>query len=135
MIKIVNIILLALIPNMLYAQEGEWIKTEGEVTEIKLHSSKRLKVTGTVKFNLENGDEISGSVELVRIPFYGCWNAVGDKITIKYNQNNPGLVQTPFGNFLFNYGMYILIFLGIIFSIKPFLKMRKQPKIESEPKR
>ncbi|MFK8039217.1 MAG: DUF3592 domain-containing protein [Crocinitomicaceae bacterium] len=127
MIKFTMLFILFLTSNLIFSQDGEWIKTEGEITEIAIHRSKRLmKASGLVKFNLENGEEIMSSVELIRIPFYGCLNAVGDKITIKYNQQNPGLVQTPLGHFLFNYGMYILILLGIIFSIKPFLKMRKK---------
>lgn len=125
--KLVYILSFLIIPSIVFSQEGEWIDTEGELTEIMYHRSKSLKVSGIVKFNLINGEEISGSVDLIRIPFYGCLYAVGDTLSIKYNAKNPGLVQTPYGNFIFNYGMYILIFLGIIFSIKPFLKRRKQP--------
>lgn len=122
---------LALLPFLfmsvlVFAQEGEWIKTEGEIIETTTHRGKRMKETGIVKFKLENGEEVSGSLDLIRIPFFGSLNAVGDRISINYKRDNPAIVQTSFGLFLFNYGMYILIFLGIIFSIKPFLKIRKK---------
>ncbi|MFK8043888.1 MAG: DUF3592 domain-containing protein [Crocinitomicaceae bacterium] len=130
MIKYLSFVFILVVPSLIFSQDGEWIKTEGEVTDIVYHRSKRLlKASGSVKFKLENGEEMTSSVELVRIPLYGCINAIGDKISIKYNKQNPGLVQTPLGNFIFNYGMYILIFLGIIFSIKPFLKMRKNANV------
>jgi len=125
--KGLSLLLFLFLPTLMFSQEDVWVKTEGEVMEINFHRSKRLmKASGIVRFTLENGEDIESNVELVRIPLYGCLNAVGDKISIQYNQQNPGLVQTPFGHFLFNYGMYILVFLGIIFSIRPFLKMRKK---------
>lgn len=111
-----------------FSQEEEWIKTEGEITEISIHRGKKVRETAIIKFKLENGVEQFGSAELFRIPFIGSLKAVGDKITVNYRKNNPVILETIFGNFLSKYGMYILIVLGIIFSIKPFIKKQK-PKI------
>ena len=108
-----------------YSQDDGWVKTEGEITEITTHNGKRMRVTAVVKFQLEDGTEQFGSTELIRIPFLGAVKSVGEKITINYNRNNPALVETNLGNFLSRYGMYILVFLGVILSIKPFLKRKK----------
>lgn len=105
-----------------FPQEGDWVKTEGEITEITTHRGKRIRESAVIKFSLENGSEQFGNTELFRIPFLGNIKSVGDKITISYNRNNPVIIETVMGKFLSRYGMYVLIFLGIIFSIKPFLK-------------
>jgi len=123
-----NTIFIALffVTTLSFSQEGDWVKTEGEITEITTRISKRVRVNAMVKFNLEDGTEQLGSAELFRIPFIGSTKSVGDKITINYNRNNPGIIETVMGRFLSSYGMYILIFFGIILSIKPFLKIREK---------
>ena len=108
-----------------YSQEDDWVKTEGVITEITVHRGKKLRVSAIIQFHLEDGSEQFGTTELFRIPFIGVTKSVGDKITINYNRNNPAILETVFGKFIFSYGMYILIFFGIIFSIKPFLKKKK----------
>ena len=108
-----------------FSQE-DWVKTEGTITEITIHSGRKTRETAVVKFNLEDGTEQLGSVELFRIPFIGSMKSVGDTVAINYNKKNPILLETVFGKFLSSYGMYILIFLGIIFSIKPFLTKKAQ---------
>jgi len=113
------------IPVLCLSQEADWGKTEGEITEITFHQGKRVRESALVKFYLEDGTEQIGSTDLFRIPFIGSMRSVGDKITINYNKNNPVLLETVFGNFLSTYGMYILIFLGIIFSLKPILNYKK----------
>lgn len=108
-----------------FSQE-DWVKTEGTITEITIHSGRKTRETAVVKFNLEDGTEQLGNVELFRIPFIGSMKSVGDTVAINYNKKNPVLLETVFGKFLSSYGMYILIFLGIIFSIKPFLTKKEQ---------
>lgn len=108
-----------------FSQE-DWVKTEGEITEITIHSGRKTRETAVVKFNLEDGTEQLGNVELFRIPFIGSMKSVGDTVAVNYNKKNPVLLETVFGKFLSSYGMYILIFLGIIFSIKPFLTKKAQ---------
>lgn len=114
-----------------FSQEENFVKTEGEITEITIHNGKKTRETALVKFNLEDGTEQMGSVELFRIPFIGSMKSVGDKIDINYDTNNPVLLQTVYGKFLSSYGMYILIVLGIIFSIKPFLNKKKKEQLNS----
>lgn len=120
------LIVLLLLTQFSFSQEENWVKTKGEITEITLHSGKRLRSSAIIKFNLDNGKEQFGSAELFRIPFIGNIHEVGDKITIHYNSNNPVLLETVVGNVISRYGMYLLIILGIVFSIKPFLKRRSK---------
>lgn len=114
-----------------FSQDVDWVKTEGEITEITIHNGRKTRETAIVKFNLEDGTEQLGNVELFRIPFIGSMKSVGDTVTVNYDRNNPVLLETIFGNFLSSYGMYILIVLGIIFSIKPFLNKNKKEQLDS----
>jgi hypothetical protein len=122
--KFLYILMLLAIPFFSHAQEQEWVKTEGEITEITFHPGKRARETATISFKLADGTAQWGSTDLFRVPFIGSMKDVGDKIAIHYDKNNPVLIRTVIGNFMENYGMYILLFLGIIFSIKPFLKWK-----------
>ncbi|MDH7447573.1 DUF3592 domain-containing protein [Aquimarina sp. 2201CG14-23] len=108
-----------------FSQGETWVKTEGEITEINKHRGRYMRETAIVKFHLENGTEQLGNVELSIIPYVGSTKSVGDTIIINYDRNNPVILKTTLGKLLSSYGMYCLIFLGIIFSIKPFLKQRK----------
>ncbi len=133
--KYIYLLLFLSISTACFSQEeqGEWIKTEGEIMEITSHrGGKKIRETATVKFNLENGTEQLGSIQLFRIPFIGSMYSVGDKITMNYKKSNPAISETNLESFLSNYGMYILIFLGIIFSAKSLLKVLKgQNKIHN----
>ena len=109
-----------------FAQDDDWVKAEGVITEIQTHLGKRTRESATIKFNLVDGTEQIGVVELFRIPFLGSFKSEGDTVTINYRKSNPVLVETVMGNFMSKYGMYILVFLGIILSIKPFLKLKNK---------
>ncbi|WP_299435562.1 DUF3592 domain-containing protein [uncultured Aquimarina sp.] len=124
--KSLLIFALLLLTANCFSQEEEWIKTEGKITEINKHRGRYMRETAIVKFNLENGREQLGNVQLSIIPYLGSTKSVGDTITINYDRNNPVILKTNFGKLLSNYGMYILVFLGIVFSIKPFLKQKKK---------
>ncbi len=130
--KYIYLLIFLSISTVCFPQEGEWIEVEGEITEITVHRSKRTRETALVKFKLEDGKEQLGQVQLLRIPFIGSMKSVGDKISIKYRKNNPHISETVFGSFVTDYGMYILIFLGIVFSAKSLLKVLKgQNKIHN----
>ena len=109
-----------------FSQGEEWIKTMGKITEINKHRGRYMRETAVVKFNLEDGTEQLGNVQLSIIPYLGSTKSVGDIITVNYNKKNPVILKTNFGKLLSSYGMYLLVFLGIVFSIKPFLKLRKK---------
>ncbi|MEM7486524.1 MAG: DUF3592 domain-containing protein [Bacteroidota bacterium] len=108
-----------------YSQNDEWIETEGEITEITFHTGKRTRETATIKYKLEDGSEQIGIAELFRIPFIGSMKSKGDTISIKYRESNPVLVETQFGNLLSAYGMYVLVFLGVLLSAKTLLNRKK----------
>jgi hypothetical protein len=123
--KYIYLTLLLSLSSFSFSQTIEKIETEGVITEITFHQGKKIRETALIKFNLEDGTEQMGSTDLFRIPFIGSMKSVGDKISITYSKDNPFLVETVIGNFLSTYGMYILIFLGIIFSLKPILNYKK----------
>lgn len=129
--KKVIFMVLILLPIFSFSQEVDWVKTEGVITEIKVHRGKRTRESAIIKFRLENGSEQFGNAELFRIPFIGSLKSVGDTITVNYNKNNPVQIETIYGKFLSSYGMYILIFLGIIYSIKPLLNWKKSVGMNS----
>lgn len=124
--KLLIFTLLIAIPALCVSQDVKWVSTQGEITEITIHHGKRMRESAQVKFYLENGAEQIGHVDLLRIPFIGSMTTVGDKITVSYNAENPVVLKTKLGQYLSDYGLYILIVLGIIFSIKPFLKYNKR---------
>lgn len=115
-----------LISSVCFAQESEWIKTEAEITEITIHQGRKTRENAMVKFQLADGTEQMGTTELFRIPFIGSMKSVGDVIDISYDPANPVLVETTMGKLLRDYGMYILILLGIVFSARTYLKAKKQ---------
>jgi hypothetical protein len=123
--KIIYLFITLLFTSISFSQTAEKIKTEGEITDITFHQGKIIRETALVKFNLEDGTEQIGNVELFRIPFVGSMKSVGDNVTITYQKDNPVLLETVIGSFLSTYGMYILIALGLIFSIKQIRNARK----------
>ena len=52
--------------------------------------------------------------------------SIGDRLIINYSKENPAIANTTSGKFIADYGMYILIVLGAIFSIKPFLQNKNK---------
>ena len=123
--KNIYLFITLLFTSISFSQTAEKIKTEGEITDITFHQGKIIRETALVKFNLEDGTEQIGNVELFRIPFVGSMKSVGDNVTITYQKDNPVLLETVIGSFLSTYGMYILIALGLIFSIKQIRNARK----------
>ncbi|EDP70562.1 hypothetical protein FBALC1_07383 [Flavobacteriales bacterium ALC-1] len=123
--KYTCLLLLFFISEFCFAQEDNWITSEGVITNIAYHTGKRARETATIKYKLENGKEQLGNAELFRVPFIGSLKSVGDTISINYKKSNPVLLETRSGNILSQYGMYALIILGLIFSIKPFMNKNK----------
>lgn len=126
--SICMLLLLMLLPVNILAQESEeWQKGEGVIKEIeRKRSGRNVKEIATIEFKTKEGKEITTYVELVRIPILGSMKSVGDKIIINYDNKNPAIAKTNSGKFISQYGMYILIALGIIFSSKRLLNIRKQ---------
>lgn len=127
--KIIFLLVIFGLPFTIIAQspEIEWVSAEAVIKTIETkRSGKSFKGIADIEYIANNGDTIATSVDLIRIPFLGSFSSVGDEISIYYDKNNPSIVQTYLGKFLYNYGMYTLIILGIIVSIRPLLKERKK---------
>lgn len=115
-------------PFALPAQEtaSEWVSADAVIKSIEKKGGKQVREIATVAFATADGDSIETYVELPRIPFLGSFKSAGDEIKVNYQRENPALVETDSGKFLSQYGMYILIALGTIFSISSILKARKK---------
>lgn len=127
-----NILLIAflLFPFLLFAQgdeDSEWVEVEASIQNIEQKSSGgKIREFALVSFVTEDGQEAQAMVEVFRIPFIGSFKSIGDKITVNYRKDNPALAETNSGKFLSTYGMYILILLGVIFSVRAIVKARKK---------
>ncbi len=111
----------------LSAQENKYLETKAVIKSIETkRSGKTSKDIATVSFVTQKGDSIETVVELLRVPFLGSFKNVNDEITINYNVENPALAETNTGSFISKYGMYILIFLGIVLSLRTYIKARKK---------
>lgn len=124
MIKKIFLFVLFISPYFLVAQESiDWISAEATIKNIETkRSGRKARDMATVEFKQENGEIITTYVELFRIPLIGSLQSVGDQITIYYDKNNPASAKTNSGKFISQYGIYILIGLGIIFSLKNVAK-------------
>ncbi len=124
-----NILLLFffLLSVSLFSQESEYLETKAVIKNIeKKRSGKTVKEIATVEFTTAKGDNITTVVELERFPFLGSFKSIGDEITINYAIDNPAIASTNVGSFISKYGMYILIILGIIFSIRAYIKAKNK---------
>lgn len=127
-LKNLCLVFMFVLPFGLFAQSGETIKAKAIIKNIeKKRSSRSVKELALVGFVTQKGDSIETYVELTRFPIIGSLKSIGDKITINYEVENPAIVRTNTGNFLSKYGMYILIVLGVVFSLRTYLKARKEP--------
>ncbi len=126
-LKNIFLALLFLLPVSLFSQNNNHLKTKAIIKNIETKRSGRtIKEIATVNFITLKGDSITTIVELERLPFLGSFKSVGDEITINYDVENPAIARTNIGNFLSEYGMYILIALGIVFSLRTYIKARNK---------
>ena len=77
---------------------------------------------------MDGSEQVTG-VRLFNIPFIGSMNSVGDKIIIQYDKSNPIITKTTFSLYFFKYGIYLLVFFGIIVSIKRIKRMKNYTKM------
>ncbi len=123
------LIVLFLVPFCLFAQQSEsqYLSAKAVIKNIeKKTSGGKTKEIATVSFTTMDGKDIETVVELFRVPFLGSFKSIGDEITVNYSVANPALVETDTGHFLSKYGMYILIVLGVVFSLVQYMKARKK---------
>ncbi len=127
--KVILIAVLVMFSSSLFAKEEkiEWIGAKATINKIeKKRSGRKTKEIATISFKTKSGQNTVTVVELMRVPFLGSFKSVGDKISINYSKKNPALAKTLMGNFIDKYGMYVLIILGVVFSVMSFMKARKQ---------
>jgi hypothetical protein len=87
---------------------------------------KKKNIIAAISYKTVQGKDITTVVELVKIPFFGTFSSAGDTIDISYNKANPAIAHTKTGGFIDQYGLYILIALGLAFSIPIVLRNIKR---------
>lgn len=122
-----------LLPELLLGQSMEgWVKTEGTIKEITTHRGGRKKsVSATVTYTMQDGKTYDGYTQLMPLPILGTTKKEGDKINILYNPKQPGAIHTGTTSFLEQYGLYLMIALGLIFSLGTIKKVMKGQQTES----
>lgn len=103
----------------LIAQQNteNWIETDAKILEV--HNKIKAKSTrafATVSFTATDGNQYESQVELLAIPLFGTTKSVGDSVSILYNPETPVLAKSVATGFLEQYGLYLLIGAGILFS-------------------
>ncbi len=107
------------------AQEDNILETEATITDIDFRINGRTSVSlATVNYTTRDGVVHESIVKLAHIPFMTSIYSVGDPVTVRYREENPMLLTTPFLDFLNSYALYILIFIGIVISGIRILKKR-----------
>ncbi|QCW99876.1 hypothetical protein FGM00_07100 [Aggregatimonas sangjinii] len=123
--KQILILTLFIAPSLLFAQQNteNWIETEAKILEV--HNKIKAKSTrafATISFTANDGNQYESQVELLAIPLFGTTKSVGDSVSILYNPETPILAKSVGTGFLEQYGLYLLIGAGILFS---FTRLKK----------
>ena len=84
----------------------------------------RTSVITKVEYIARDGEKYKSQVQLVGIPFIGTLKSVNDSITVLYDTNNPMILKTKESSFLEAYGLYILIVVGIFYSLFNLRRIR-----------
>lgn len=113
-----------------------WIKVKPfKVEKVDGHSSRKFITQYMISFNLKDGTEFLALAE-VSI-FDEIFTTEENKYLVFYQSANPAIVFTFFGLLIHLYGIYILVFLGITFSLIPILRTftKRKGYIHSEKDR
>jgi len=115
----IGVFLSLLISDQVFSQsttEG-WITTEATITEVKDEGVRRRSMWADVSYKSEDGKSHNSSIKLFTIPFIGTFKKAGDKVNIVYNPAEPAMIKSQSNNFMDSYGVYILIVVGVLFSL------------------
>ncbi len=124
---LVAIVFTIVLFSAINAQAQEDVTVRAKITEIDTQIRGRQSYAmATVNYTTKEGKQYTSKVRILSIPFVGTSKKVGDSIVITYNTENPYLVKSKSEGFLQTYGIYILIFLGIIAAWYNFKK--RKPK-------
>lgn len=109
--------------NSLVQEPASFIETTATITELDTKiSGRRSSAMAAVNYTTASGENLTSTVRILHIPFLGTFKKVGDTLTVKYDANNPYLLKSSADSFLASYGLYILIGLGILLTLKRFIR-------------
>lgn len=116
-----------LFPLATFAQMDtiEWLKTKGKIVNIEeLRFRRKLVTRATVTYHVASDTIIhKGVVDLMRLPFIGSFQSVGDEVNVVYAKKQALLIRSGESDFIQKYGLYLLIFLGVVISTWRVKKM------------
>ncbi|SNR16267.1 DUF3592 domain-containing protein [Tenacibaculum jejuense] len=124
--SIIYLFFLLMLTNVYTQDNVTWVKTNGVIKE--LEKKRRGKTFATVSFTTKDGKEASAYIQLLGLPIIGSFKSVGDSIEVYYDKTNPAIAKSESGKFLSQYGIIILIALGVFFSVKRYLNVVKLHK-------
>ncbi len=117
------LLFLTITVTSLVQTEANFIEITATITELDTKiSGRRSSAMATVNYTTAAGENLTSKVRILHIPFLGSFKKVGDTITVKYDANNPYLLKSNADSFLANYGLYILIGLGVLLTLRRFRK-------------
>jgi len=127
MTKLILILFLGIfsISSSAQSETDEVLETKATITHMDFRiTGKRSVSEATVAYTTQDGVKLESKVKLAHVPFITSIYSVGDKITVRYRKENPGILTTPFLDFIHTYGLYFLIGIGIIISVFRLYKVR-----------
>lgn len=105
------------------------IKAKAKILNIsKSGGKKKKRFIATVQYKINAGSIIRTKIDILALPYYGTLSKVGDTIDVYYNKNNPAQAYSRIGKFVEQYGLIILILLGVIISGWRIFKVYSKPK-------
>jgi len=106
-----------------------WVETKAKIT--KIHNSIKRRATrafADVSYRTKEGKSYQSRVEVFAIPYIGSIKSKNDSISLFYNLVTPQITKSSEISFLNSYGIYLLIFIGVLISLYNFIKLRKGNK-------
>lgn len=123
----ISLILIS-IAGTLFAQNtnsDEWINSTGYITEINRNVHARsIRSHAITSYLNQEGDTTTGLLDIT----FNFFVQEGDSIPVYYKKSQPTILYTFLGRVTEDYGLYLLIGIGVIISLFRFVKIRKSAK-------
>ncbi len=123
----IHTFILLILPLMAYNQDATYIETEAVITNIEFKRfSRRSLAVASVDYTTQAGQKFSSEVNLPHIPYIGSVHRAGQTVKIQYHKDTPMLLKTRNTLFVETYGLYIIIFIGVLISLYRVVKYMKE---------
>jgi|GEM_PF-5974436 len=111
------LILLITTSPMLETKDGIYLETTATITniEFKRYGARSIAIA-SVDYTTQKGEQFSSRVNLPHIPYIAPIHRKGQQIKVQYLNEAPLMLKTKSTLFVEAYGLYILIFVGVVIS-------------------